>query len=225
MNNFVLKDKDLKVFWSYINSINQIWKNVKPDNTYTINNGIIYAIQDDDEEPLHITGIMNYDKLSIQEAIDSLSCVINGKTLFDIIKNNKKFIINVNIANGIFKFYLDNDTILNTDVCTSLNDINNNDMLMYKNLIKRIGDSKYICKKNITKDEITNITAKEFATTIYIGKNKKHKVILSRGVLKHFKNTDIEIKIYRLLTYKKLYLLTLKSIYKNFSIIGFAVIC
>lgn len=222
----ILKDEaSLKEFFSYMNAINQDWKNFKDDSIYTVNKGKLYAMQNHSDGSVHHEADMILNKLKFtQEFFNELDTIINGVELFRYIKDNKKFVTKVTNLNGTLIIKGSNGTKFKS-IKPDTVEVTDEDL--YNQFMKRANNKKKPNKVKlenhvISKEIIDDIISKPFGDRYVI--NDKFKLYLSKSVLSSMKGADATIKITTLVGFKGLYLVIYNSSKQKYNMRSFYVI-
>lgn len=179
MSNFLINDeKEVKVFVAFLNKLNQIFKTSVENKTidefscYSLTNGKIYSFNNTLLANIIATPIFVKKENFFEDNFKKLNLYINGKELYDFLKDNKSYI-------NEFKETEEGDLLIKTSLpqveykIESLNSYLNKDIQLYKNF-KNNAYKKYLYKKEplisykIDDDTITSILESDYPILIEI---------------------------------------------------------
>ena len=107
--------KEVSVILGNLNDINQIAKTLKSDNIYSIKNGKCYAYKSEMKDVLHQEVMFDFssnrNRAAYNDSIKLINGVLNGKELFDWLKDAKKYVNKIEFYSDKFIIYTTNSNI------------------------------------------------------------------------------------------------------------------
>lgn len=204
----ITESKDVQKFISYLNKVNQIFKNsVKdkddPNNScYSLHKNTIYSFNQTLIAQVKATIIYTKKEDNIKEWMEDLSLYIDGKELFAFVKENKKYINEIEETEEglIIKTSLPEVEF----VIKKLDSKTSNDIVRYKNF-KNDVYNKYIKNKDcvaeyeLTKEELINLTESKVPVLV---KFDDYKIKLTKTTLLGLVNTTKFTSTLKFILYK-----------------------
>ena len=226
-------DKDGYIFASIINDINQIAKNFKSTNEYSINNGKVYAYKTLFNDIAH--QVMEYDvssnrnKKAFNDGIEYLNGIVNGKELYNFYKEFKSDICKVLLYDDHFIIGTSNSKISYTSSildkyvdCLKLDDYlaRLNACKFYKEIYRDEEFDKVIDENNVMKRE--NPYMCKFPIKRKDGKSYTVKFRIVKKLFPTYKQTS-SVKLYlsKLLPKNKSYAIRYVISDKNVTIVNY----
>ena len=210
--------KEIAEFISYLNNINQDWKNFTDSSNYTIYRGNLIAMQTDVSSlVMNHYGTLDTSKLKLTaDFINEIRCVINGIDFFRFLATYKKSIESIELVNG--KLQINSPFIFKTKSVHKSIDINR-----YNDFLNKLGDTeKTDMHLYLTKDEIDQIIKKPFGVKIMVA--DRVKLYLSKSVINPLKGANVSIDIYSINQYPELYQVIFESTKQKYKMEGFYII-
>ena len=167
--------KEVQNFISYLNKVNQIFKNCIKDKDnpqigqYSLHKNKVYSFNSEPIAKIKATLVYAKKEAVVEEYMKDLSLYIDGKEFFNFLSNNKKYINEIEEQeDGLhIKTSLPEVEFL----IKKLDMKESNDIILYKKFKneiydKYIKDQEYISEYTLSEDEVKNLIESDVPITL-----------------------------------------------------------